>query len=202
MITGLLLLAGLFAAPLFARDAGDLDILLETPQVSGPQAARFVLASAGLLDPGLSGQEAEAAAWKTALEQGWAASPGGGPFRLKEAAYLVTAAFGIKGGLMYSLFPGPRYAYRELLHLKLIQGRADENSTLSGERLLRILGRVLQYTGEDRRLEAELLTAAGREASAGEEIPAAEGKAEVPVGEGFSSGSEGIAPYEGGFILE
>jgi hypothetical protein len=83
------------------------------------------------------------------------------------------AAFGIKGGIMYSLFPGPRYAYRELLHLKLIQGRADENFTLSGERLLQILGRVLQYTGEDRRLEAELLAA-----------------------------PEGTVPYEEGFIFE
>jgi hypothetical protein len=187
MITGLLLLAGFLGAPLAAQDAGELDALLETPQVSGPQAARFVLASAGLLDPRLSGREAEAAAWNAALERGWV-SDRGGPLRLKDAAYLVMAAFGIKGGLMYSLFPGPRYAYRELLHLRLIQGRADENFTLSGERLLQILGRTLQYTGEDRRLEAELLAAAGGR--------------EAPAGEGLSTGSEGSLPYEEGFILE
>jgi hypothetical protein len=191
MIIALALCAVFLGPPLCGQDAGELDILLETSQVSGSRAARFVLASAGLLEPGLSGQAAEEAAWNAALERGWVRGSSSSALRLKEAAYLVMAAFGLKGGLMYSLFPGPRYAYRELLRLRLIQGRADENFTLSGERLLHILGRVMQYAGEDRRLEAELPAA-----------PGAQGTREVPAGQGLSSGPERALPYEEGFILE
>jgi hypothetical protein len=50
---------------------------------------------------------------------------------------------------MYSLFPCPRYAYREMIYRKLIQGRADEGFAVSGDRLLHIIGRVLKYTGRD-----------------------------------------------------
>jgi hypothetical protein len=185
MVIVLLFLAG----SLSAQDAGEMDRLLETGVVSGPQAARFVLASAGLLDSGLSGRQAEDAAWQAALEQGWVSSKSGQLFRLKDAAWLVAAAFGIKGGAMYSLFPGPRYAYRELLHLKIIQGRADGNFAVSGERLLQIIGRALQHTGEDGRLEAELLTTAGEQ-----DAP--------PAGQGLSSGPEGLMPYEEEFTLE
>jgi hypothetical protein len=108
-------------------------------------------------------------------------------------------AFGLKGGLMYSLFPGPRYAYRELLYLKIIQGRADGGSAVSGERLLHIIAQALRYSGEDGRLDAALLSAP-RAVDAGEGT--AEGKPEVPAGEGLSAGPEGLLPYEGEFNLE
>jgi hypothetical protein len=57
-------------------------------------------------------------------------------------------AFNIKGGFMYSLFPGPRYGYRELVYRKIIRGRAYSAMPVSGERLLRIIGRVLGYNNE------------------------------------------------------
>jgi hypothetical protein len=85
---------------------------------------------------------------------------------------------------MYSLFPGPRYAYRELLYLKIIQGRADGNFTVSGDRLLQILGRALQY-------------AEGRPGAA----PAPEALT-VPGGQGVSSGPEDVLPYQGEFEIE
>jgi hypothetical protein len=158
MICVCLLLSGL----LCAQTAGDMDALLESPAVSGAVAARFVLGAAGLLPAELSGADAEKAAWEAALEKRWLK---GGPdesISLKEASFLVMSAFGLKGGLMYSLFPGPRYAYRELLYLKIIQGRANEGFTVSGERLLQIIGRASQYSGEDRRLDAELAEGGGQ----------------------------------------
>jgi hypothetical protein len=54
-------------------------------------------------------------------------------------------AFDMRGGLFYALFPGPRYAYRELVRLRFIQGRMDPALAVSGERLLRILGRALEH---------------------------------------------------------
>jgi hypothetical protein len=49
---------------------------------------------------------------------------------------------------MYSLFPGPRYAYRELVYRKILEGRVDPAQTLTGERLLYFLGRALELWGE------------------------------------------------------
>jgi hypothetical protein len=158
-----------------------MDALLETSAVSGAQAARFVLGAAGLLPEGLSGPAAEAAAWEAARERGWASGSGSAALSLKGTSFLVMAAFGLKGGLMYSLFPGPRYAYRELLYLRIIQGRADGGSAVSGDRLLHIIAQALRYSGEDGRLDAALLSAAR----------------ELPAGEGFSTGPEGLLPYQG-----
>jgi hypothetical protein len=65
------------------------------------------------------------------------------PITISQYAYVVMRAFGMKGSLLYSLLPGPRYAFRELVDRGVIQGRADPTDTLSGQRAMRILGRVL-----------------------------------------------------------
>jgi hypothetical protein len=70
------------------------------------------------------------------------------PVRLDEFAFLLARAFGLKGGIMYTLFPGPRYAYRELVYRGILEGRVDPAQTLSGERLLYVMGRALELWGE------------------------------------------------------
>jgi hypothetical protein len=59
------------------------------------------------------------------------------------------SAFGIKGGIMYSSLKNPRYAYRELVHQGIIQGRADPEMVVSGDLLLFMIGRALDLTEED-----------------------------------------------------
>jgi hypothetical protein len=58
-------------------------------------------------------------------------------------------AFDLKGGIFYGVFPIPRYACRELVYMRIIQGRTDPRGRLDGRTFLQILGRVLTYT-EDR----------------------------------------------------
>jgi hypothetical protein len=58
-------------------------------------------------------------------------------------------AFSIRGSSLYTLFPGPRYAYRQLDYLGLLPGLRDPALNVSGERLLQILGRVLDYRGDE-----------------------------------------------------
>jgi hypothetical protein len=155
----LCLAAALFLFPalgLSAQTAEELDVVLETRALSAARAARFVLGAAELLPEYLYGQEAEEAAWAMAVEKGWASGGPGDTLRLKDAAFLVMNAFGIKGGIMYSIFRNPRYAYREMVYKKLIQGRGDPDFTVSGERLLHIIGKTLRYSGEDERLDAEM----------------------------------------------
>lgn len=67
---------------------------------------------------------------------------------LGEYSFLIMKAFEMRGGLMYGLFPSPRYACRELAFLGLIKGEVLAYRTLSGEEVLRILERVLNRMEE------------------------------------------------------
>jgi hypothetical protein len=144
------------ALSLSAQTAEELDKMLETQELSAAQAARFVLGAADLVPDHLFGGEAEEAAYTMAAENGWLTLGPGDTMRLKDAAFLVMRAFELKGGIMYSIFRNPRYAYREMVYKKLIQGRADPGFTVSGERLLHIIGSTLRYSGEEERLDAEM----------------------------------------------
>ena len=140
-----------------AQTAAEMDALLETNAVSVATAARFAMGSIGLLPPELSGAVAETAAYEDALSRGWV---NGGPqdaISLQETAFLIMSAFDLKGGIMYSLLRSPRYAYREMIYRKLIQGRSNSNMNVTGARFLQILGRSLNYAGEREQMD-ELLS--------------------------------------------
>ena len=137
------------ALSLSAQTAAELDVLLETPVVSTACGARIILEAADIMPPGLSGAAAEKTAYETAVSKGWLHKAPDEPLTLKDTAFLIMKAFNFKGGLMFSLFANPRYAYREMLYRKLIQGRADPAMTVSGPRLLRITGRTLNFAGEN-----------------------------------------------------
>ena len=67
------------------------------------------------------------------------------PATLGEVCYLIMETQGIKGGLFYTLFPGPRYATRELASLGLLKGYTHPNRVVSGEEVMWILGAVLDW---------------------------------------------------------
>jgi hypothetical protein len=136
----------LLTGSLQAQTAERLDAILDAAEVSYAMAAFVALPAAGLID-GEGGPEAafaEAAARNFLPRNAEAA----GIIRLGELSFLIMQAFGMRSGFMYALFPGPRYAYRELVYRRLIQGRNDPALGVSGERLLRIIGRVLDYRGD------------------------------------------------------
>ena len=121
-----------------------IDGLLAQEQASYGDAALLVLASAGLVGEGAGAEEALA----VLKERGWAAArEAQQPVRLGEYSYLLMRVHGIRGGLLYTLFPGPRYATRELAWRQMVQGKARPGMSLSGERAMRILGRVLELQG-------------------------------------------------------
>ncbi|MDR1127883.1 MAG: hypothetical protein LBL20_01105 [Treponema sp.] len=136
-----------FALPAFlpAQTAAELDAVLETPALSYAQAARFVL---GSLDAQAGGKGADAA-FEEAAAKGWLPkkAAAAGQVRLGELSFLMARAFNIRGGFMYALLPGPRYAFRAMVGRSFIQGAADPGMTVSGERFLHILGRVLDAAG-------------------------------------------------------
>ncbi|MDR1908887.1 MAG: hypothetical protein LBQ35_03110 [Spirochaetaceae bacterium] len=129
-----------------AQTAERLDAILDTAEVTYAMAAFVVLPAAGIL----SGDSSPDAAFAEAAERNYlpANAEAAGIIRLDELSFLIMQAFGMKSGFLYALAPGSRYAYRELVYRKLIQGRNDPALAVSGERLLRIIGRVLDYRGD------------------------------------------------------
>jgi len=148
-----LILFSFSAFSLSAQTAAEMDTLLEAETVSIAASARFILGAVELLPLELSSREAEEAAYDMAKEKGWVRKDAGEKTTLKDTAFLVMNAFQFKGGVMYSIFPNPRYAYREMVYRKIIQGRSDPGMTVSGLRLLQIIGAALSHSGE-----AELLS--------------------------------------------
>lgn len=61
---------------------------------------------------------------------------------VKTYAFLLMKAFNIKGGLMYRIYPCPRYAYRDLRYLAVIQDNNDPDAPMTGSTMLQILGRI------------------------------------------------------------
>ncbi len=67
---------------------------------------------------------------------------------LGEYSFLLMSLYQYNGGLMYRIFPGPRYATRELAFKQIIQGKAYPHAPISGERAVRILERFLFLTSD------------------------------------------------------
>ena len=149
------------ALTLYGQTAAELDAMLETQTVTAAAAARFVLGAAQLLPPELSGPAARTAAYEMARSRGWVTKDSGQALNLRDTAFLVMNAFDFSGGIMYSLLANPRYAYREMIYRKIIQGRSDPAMPVSGQRLLQIIGRALDYSGENEELDAEIARGGG-----------------------------------------
>jgi len=133
----------LFIMPVFvsAQTAAELETVLGAGNVTCAQAAGFVLAAAN--DTAVKNTPKDA--FEQAITKGWFPQ-GTTPeenITLGRLSFLLMKAFNIKGGLMYTLFPGPRYAFRAMVSRSYIQGAADPAMKVSGERFLLILGKVL-----------------------------------------------------------
>jgi len=142
--SSLFVLGLFFLLPVFlpAQTAAELETVMKASAVTCAQAARFVSASAG---SAASSQNA----FEQALEKGWlpkGTAPDEG-ITLGKLSLLIMKAFEIRGGLMYLIFPGQRYAFRTMVSRSFIQGAADPAMTVSGERFLQILGRVISDQG-------------------------------------------------------
>jgi hypothetical protein len=140
-----LFIALLPAVAALAQSNEFVDGLLQKQSVTVGQVSYLVLVASDNL-----GEDAdEARAFELMGNLGWA--PRGAsidrPIDLGSYSYILMRAFGLKGGIMYSLVPGPRYAYRELAALQVIQGRSDPSAPVDGAMAIRMLGRVFDVIG-------------------------------------------------------
>jgi len=134
------------AGSVWAQSNELLDALFEEPATSLGQAAYLVLTASGRIpDDSTPADAAESLAG-----QGWTVPQRSAeePLTLGEYSYLLMQAFELEGGVMYRIFPGPRYAGRELAYLELIKGDTSPYRTFSGEEAIAILGRLLEWKEE------------------------------------------------------
>lgn len=131
--------------------AAELEAMMRVSTVNCGQAAMFVLNSTDINFGGSAATEVTSAtkdAFEYASSKGWLKNKQpDDPITLSQLSFLVMKAFDINGIMMYRLLPCPRYAYRTMVSRSFIQGNADPEMMLNGERFLHILGRVLNAAG-------------------------------------------------------
>lgn len=144
LITVLLFLAA--SVSLMAQSNEVMDDFLEEEKASFGRTAYFTLLAVNLI--------AEDASVDQALsvldQQGWGVKvkKGDDTITMGEFSFLIMKALEIPGGLMYKLAPGSRYASRELVYLGIVPGRNRPSRTPSGDEVLSILGRALEWKEE------------------------------------------------------
>jgi len=139
----LLALLAFSVLPAATQSNDILDQVLESPRLSYGQAAYLALTAAQELpDSATPAQAAEALSGA-----GWKLQPRGtdDPVSLGEYSFLLLRAFKLKGGVFYRLFPGSRYAARELAYRRFIRGPGSPYRSVSGEEALGILQRLLDW---------------------------------------------------------
>jgi hypothetical protein len=124
----------------WSRTADELEVLLETKELSYAQAARFVLEAADVIVLS-DGEEA----FRYAQERKWlpARIAADDTARMGNVSLLLLRSYGIRGGLFFTLFLNAHYAYREIKYRQILPGRTDPEMAVSGEWLLYMVSKIL-----------------------------------------------------------
>ncbi len=134
----------LFSLAAFAQSAEKISELLTSKKATFAQAAYL---AAALTDD--SAELTEEAAFTKMVQAGAirADRKADDAITLKELAKLYMQATGLKGGLFYTLFGTPRYAYRELKAQGIIPEQADPSQQVTGRETIAVLNGCLSLTG-------------------------------------------------------
>jgi hypothetical protein len=132
-----------------AQTAGFIQTHLQTKVVNYGQAVRFVLEAADVNGSYNKSNEQDPA--RFAVEKKWLPEKAlpQDPITLEKLSRLIIKAFGLKGGIMYSLFNSAHYSYCELVYRDIIQGRSDPQMKVTGGKMFFIISRLLYLADEN-----------------------------------------------------
>jgi hypothetical protein len=158
-------IAAVLAAPaVWGQSNTVVDALLAQESATLGGTAYLVLTAAGLLEESRSVDEAmselKSRPW------GFAQTAADEAVTLGSFAYFVMQVFEMKGGLMYTILPGRRYAAREFAFRGYVQGNTSPARRLTGRDVTHMLGKVLESLGQ-RQEDALSRAADGAPESAG-----------------------------------
>ncbi|MCR5290840.1 MAG: hypothetical protein K6E51_12680 [Treponema sp.] len=134
-------------AGLHAQSAEFMSQLLESKRVTYGQACYFTALYKGSIPESVSQQEAFDFINKTGYV--YKDSVTADDFvTMADLSYLIVKAFNVKGGIMYSLFPSPRYALRLLESDGLVAQFTDPQGKIKGDDFIALFIRCLEYYDE------------------------------------------------------
>lgn len=129
----------------WAQSNDRIDELLAQDPAATDLTAYLVLSAAGLVGEDAEPREAVDYAVSEGMLPGGAV--GSDAVTFGRFSYLLTRSFGVPGGVMYRLVPGPRYAAREVVFQGWSRKRRDTGELLDGETVVRILSVYLNEQG-------------------------------------------------------
>jgi outer membrane protein OmpA-like peptidoglycan-associated protein len=134
-----------------AQSAQRIEQLLEKETISYKEAAWIILEASGKFIVNKDIVSSPEKAYQYAEENGWL--PGNitadTTATLEGVSLLIMHSFGIKGGLLYSIFKSPHYAYRELVYKGIIQGRVSPKMAVTGDMLIFGTNQTIMLQEED-----------------------------------------------------
>jgi hypothetical protein len=125
-----------------AQSNDTIDAVLAEETASLGSAAYVALVAGDLVDDDSTPQKAV----EVAVAAGWldADADPSAPAGFGQFAYLLMQVFEVNGGLLYRIFPGPRYATREFTYQGWSPLRVGPGDRFSGEYLLSVAGIFLE----------------------------------------------------------
>lgn len=150
LLLGAVLVCGLIGTilPVGAQSNDMLDRILAESELSYGSAAWLALRATDRIADSATG--GDSVARLDALGYGIAHRAPDETISLGEYSFLLMRLFELDGGILYRLMPGPRYATRELVAARIVQGNAYSSMVLSGERSVRILARTIAFRDGER----------------------------------------------------
>jgi len=130
---------------MYSQSNDQIDVLLDEPQARLDSTAYIVLSAGKIIEESTDVATAFAKAAEIGLfHSGEKAET---PVRADEFSYMLMRSLSLKGGLMYMFFPGPRYAYREMVYRKVLSGTGGPSRIVSGDEVVRSLSAALDLKG-------------------------------------------------------
>jgi hypothetical protein len=119
-----------------------IDAILAEETATLGSAAYLALSAAGEVDDGATAADAVG----TAQERGWLPPDVSAedPASFGQFAYMMMEASDVSGGLMYLIFPGPRYAAREFVYQRWSPENIAPGEMITGQLMVRLAGNFAQ----------------------------------------------------------
>jgi hypothetical protein len=130
----------------FAQSAEEISSILKAEKVNCGQASYL----AATYTNSITESDNEAQAFDSMKNAGCfsESSTATSQITLSQISYLYTKALGIKGGLFYTLFPSPRYAYKELKARGVLPTDADPSMSVSGRDCIDLFNSCLEFAND------------------------------------------------------
>lgn len=126
---------------LCAQSADIMDVVIAEETLTFGTASYLILLSRGEIDEDTS--FSEAAKKISEIISIYREKEEADFLSLGEYSHLLMSVYENPGGLMYRLFPGPRYALRDLAFRGVVQNKRGAGAPISGKEALNVLERFL-----------------------------------------------------------